>query len=225
MRRTFVACFGLAAFLAAEVALGQAVPLDVRDLRPGPVEVTAAEEGVTVEWPDAADRDWRATFSLDPDRPLNRVDLGGRRDGRVGGAAVLPGRDRNAAARVERVLRLSAQPPRRNAPQSGRVRPDEGDRPHRRRAGRAGLRRAAHGGVRGRDRIHHLSGQSPHPAGGGGDDRRSRRRLLLRRGLGDGRRRRPRGRRQHAEPRELVRHRRRPAPRRLDRASTRSGSR
>ncbi len=70
MKKTFVACFGLAAVLVGEVALGQGVPLDVGDLRPGPVEVTAAEDGVTVEWPDAVDRDWRATFSLDPDRPL-----------------------------------------------------------------------------------------------------------------------------------------------------------
>ena len=70
MRRTTIACFVLTAVLAAEVALGQAVPLDVRDLRPGPVEVTADEDGLTVEWPDATDRDWRATFSLDPDRPL-----------------------------------------------------------------------------------------------------------------------------------------------------------
>ena len=70
MRKTSIACFGLAAVLAGKAALGQAVPLDVRDLRPGPVEVTAAEDGVTVEWPDAADRDWHATFSLDPDRPL-----------------------------------------------------------------------------------------------------------------------------------------------------------
>ena len=70
MKKTFVACFGLAAVLVGEVALGQVVPLDVRDLRPGPVEVTADEDGLTVEWPDATDRDWRATFSLDPDRPL-----------------------------------------------------------------------------------------------------------------------------------------------------------
>jgi hypothetical protein len=70
MRQTLIACFALAAVLAAEFALGQGVPLDVSDLRPGPVEVTAAEDAVTVEWPDAADRDWRATFSLDPDRPL-----------------------------------------------------------------------------------------------------------------------------------------------------------
>ena len=70
MRRTMTACVGFAALLVGEAVLGQGVSLDVSDLRPGPVEVTAAEDGVTVEWPDAADRDWRATFSLDPDRPL-----------------------------------------------------------------------------------------------------------------------------------------------------------
>ena len=70
MRRTSIACFALVAALAGESSLGQTVPLDVSDLRPGPVEVTAAEDALTVEWPDAADRDWRATFSLDPDRPL-----------------------------------------------------------------------------------------------------------------------------------------------------------
>ncbi|MCY4377680.1 MAG: hypothetical protein OXC31_28310, partial [Spirochaetaceae bacterium] len=70
MRRASIVCFGLAVGLVAEAALGQAVPLDVSGVRPGPATVTAAEDAVTVEWPDAADRDWRATFSLDPDRPL-----------------------------------------------------------------------------------------------------------------------------------------------------------
>ncbi len=70
MRRTSIACFGLAAVLAGKVALGQTAPLDLSAVRPGPVTVTEVANGVAVEWPDEADRDWRATFSLDPDRPL-----------------------------------------------------------------------------------------------------------------------------------------------------------
>ena len=70
MRPTLIACFGLATALAGEAALGQAVPLDVRGVRPGPAAVIAVEDGVVVEWPDETGREWHATFSLDPDRPL-----------------------------------------------------------------------------------------------------------------------------------------------------------
>ena len=70
MKQTLIACFGFVTVLAAAAALGQTVPLDVRDVRPGPAAVTAVEDGVAVEWEDEADREWRATFSLDPDLPL-----------------------------------------------------------------------------------------------------------------------------------------------------------
>ena len=70
MRKASIACFGVAVILAAEAALGQAVPLDVRDVRPGPAAVIEVEDGVLVEWPDETGREWHATFSLDPDRPL-----------------------------------------------------------------------------------------------------------------------------------------------------------
>ncbi len=70
MRQTVIACCGLAAILAGEAALGQTAPLDLSGVRPGPVTVAAVGDGVAVAWPDEADREWRATFSLDPDRPL-----------------------------------------------------------------------------------------------------------------------------------------------------------
>ncbi len=70
MKQTLIACFGFVTVLAAAAALGQTVPLDMRDVRPGPAVVTAVEDGVAVEWEDEADREWRATFSLDPDLPL-----------------------------------------------------------------------------------------------------------------------------------------------------------
>ncbi len=70
MKRRLIACFGVLTVLGSEAALGATVPLDMREVRPGPATVTAVEEGVEVVWPDETGREWRATFSLDPDRPL-----------------------------------------------------------------------------------------------------------------------------------------------------------
>ncbi len=46
------------------------VPLDLTEVRPGPVVVQAGAESVTVRWPDESSRAWQAEFSLDPARPL-----------------------------------------------------------------------------------------------------------------------------------------------------------
>jgi hypothetical protein len=53
--------------LRAEAA---AVPLQLAEVRPGPITVVQSGETVAVTWPDETARAWRATFSLDPARPL-----------------------------------------------------------------------------------------------------------------------------------------------------------
>jgi len=53
-------------------AMSQAVPVDLQDVRSGPVTVSATDDAITVTWPDEMGRAWHATFSLDPDRPLIR---------------------------------------------------------------------------------------------------------------------------------------------------------
>src|SRR5918994_2988541 len=52
------------------VSAAQTITLDTSDLRTGPVTVTSANNAVTVAWTDEASKAWRATFSLDPARPL-----------------------------------------------------------------------------------------------------------------------------------------------------------
>ena len=54
----------------APPSAAQTVPLDTANLRPGPIAVTSTENTVSVAWPDEMARTWRATFSLDPARPL-----------------------------------------------------------------------------------------------------------------------------------------------------------
>ncbi len=56
--------------LVACTAAGATVPLDTNGVRPGPVTVTEQGDTVAVDWPDETGRPWRATFSLDPERPL-----------------------------------------------------------------------------------------------------------------------------------------------------------
>ncbi len=56
--------------LAPQPSAAQAVALDTTELRPGPIAVAAADNSVTVTWPDEAAQTWRAVFSLDPSRPL-----------------------------------------------------------------------------------------------------------------------------------------------------------
>jgi hypothetical protein len=54
----------------ARISFGQTAPLDTTELRPGPITVTSSGNAVTLTWPDESSRMWRATFSLDPARPL-----------------------------------------------------------------------------------------------------------------------------------------------------------
>jgi hypothetical protein len=51
-------------------APAQSVALDTAAVQPGPITVTSTPNSVTVSWPDETARTWRATFSLDPSRPL-----------------------------------------------------------------------------------------------------------------------------------------------------------
>jgi hypothetical protein len=52
------------------IGVPQNVGVDVSKLNPGPVEITTAGKKVAVRWPDEANRQWEAEFSLDPDAPL-----------------------------------------------------------------------------------------------------------------------------------------------------------
>ena len=72
-RKRIIATLSLAvAMTVAKTASGAAVPLDMSEVRPGPVTVTETEDSVAVAWPDDTGRTWRATFSLEPDEPLIR---------------------------------------------------------------------------------------------------------------------------------------------------------
>ena len=46
------------------------VPLDVAQIKPGPISVVRGDDSITVTWPDETARVWRATFSLNPAQPL-----------------------------------------------------------------------------------------------------------------------------------------------------------
>jgi hypothetical protein len=58
------------ALIFPSVAMAQGVPVDTTGVRPGAVTVAAADNALTVTWPDETSRMWRATFSLDASRPL-----------------------------------------------------------------------------------------------------------------------------------------------------------
>ena len=71
MQRLFVPALVLSALaICPSPSIAQTVTLDTTQLRPGPVSVTAAADTVVVTWADETSRQWRATFSLDPARPL-----------------------------------------------------------------------------------------------------------------------------------------------------------
>ena len=89
---------------------GASVPIDLTGLRPGPIAVARGDDSVTVTWADEAARTWRATFSLDPAKPLDYVDRGRHHRGRERRAAVLSRRNRKAARWLERLLRRSGEP-------------------------------------------------------------------------------------------------------------------
>ena len=44
--------------------------VDLSQVLPGPIRVTASGQAVTVEWPDESSRKWSAEFSIEPDKPL-----------------------------------------------------------------------------------------------------------------------------------------------------------
>lgn len=78
-RRSLARCVAGFIFLVPGAIAAQAVPIDLEEVRPGPVTVRQAGDSVTVVWPDETGRSWRATFSLDPERPLIRsIGVGGR---------------------------------------------------------------------------------------------------------------------------------------------------
>ncbi|MBI3209888.1 MAG: hypothetical protein HYZ37_13460 [Candidatus Solibacter usitatus] len=52
------------------VAVAATVPIDTSKVRPGPVSVRSSADSVIVSWPDAQNKTWDATFSLDPALPL-----------------------------------------------------------------------------------------------------------------------------------------------------------
>jgi hypothetical protein len=65
-----IICGFCALLLVPRSSSGQAVPVDTTGVRPGAVTVAAGDNALTVTWPDETSRMWRATFSLDPSRPL-----------------------------------------------------------------------------------------------------------------------------------------------------------
>lgn len=56
--------------LLAVCAGAATVPVDVDAYREGPVRATVENERLSVDWQDEAGRDWRALFSLDPEKRL-----------------------------------------------------------------------------------------------------------------------------------------------------------
>jgi hypothetical protein len=56
--------------LLFSAVLGAAVPVDLSDVRPGPVSVVESPAALTVKWPAENNRMWTAEFSLDPKEPL-----------------------------------------------------------------------------------------------------------------------------------------------------------
>src|SRR5205085_4122452 len=57
-------------FLLPVFCWAATVPVDLSNLRPGPIAVESTADSLTVSWPDENSRTWRAVFSLDPERPL-----------------------------------------------------------------------------------------------------------------------------------------------------------
>lgn len=56
--------------LIPRLSFAQTVAVDITALQPGPIAVASSATTVSVTWPDETSRTWRATFSLDPSRPL-----------------------------------------------------------------------------------------------------------------------------------------------------------
>jgi hypothetical protein len=56
--------------LCASFARAQDITLDTLGVRPGPARVQAINRELQITWPDEQGRNWTATFSLDPRKPL-----------------------------------------------------------------------------------------------------------------------------------------------------------
>src|SRR5262245_59909695 len=60
--------------------LADVVRFDISGVRPGPVKVEQTVESAIVQWPDEPSRQWKAEFSLDPEKPLlTAISVDGRR--------------------------------------------------------------------------------------------------------------------------------------------------
>ena len=69
--RSHIAFAALVSALAVPaLAQAQAVPFDSTGVATGPIAVTSTANSASVAWPDETGQMWRATFSLDPSRPL-----------------------------------------------------------------------------------------------------------------------------------------------------------
>jgi hypothetical protein len=61
-------------------ALADVVPFDISGVSPGPIKVEKTVESAIVQWPDETSRQWKAEFSLDPEKPLlTAISIDGRR--------------------------------------------------------------------------------------------------------------------------------------------------
>jgi hypothetical protein len=57
-------------FFVPIVSIAAILPADLSGVRPGPINVSASTESLTVRWPDEASRMWSAEFSLNSEKPL-----------------------------------------------------------------------------------------------------------------------------------------------------------
>ena len=67
---TDVRLTGLLLIIAAACSAQQRIAVDIADVRPGPIRVETRDTALIVTWPDEAGREWRAEFSLDPQKDL-----------------------------------------------------------------------------------------------------------------------------------------------------------
>ncbi len=70
----------LLAFSAVSLpSFAASVPVDLSEVSAGPVRVSSEDESLTVTWRDQENQEWRAIFSLNPERPLiTSIGLGGK---------------------------------------------------------------------------------------------------------------------------------------------------
>ncbi len=73
MKHSVLLHFVFLAVATACVLSAVTVPADLSGYRPGPITVERQDESLRVTWRDEADAEWRAVFSLDPDKPIIRA--------------------------------------------------------------------------------------------------------------------------------------------------------